>query len=287
MNSFKAFRLDNQQIKDLNLSVSLASSDLQLVKKVKITDEEDKFCCLLLSNTAKKLYNSALYLFKKQYKKNRTILTYEKLDKMMKNERLFPQYAKLYRDLPAKVSIEVLRVFDRNIKSFFALKRSEKLTDAQKRRVNLPRYYVQHGLTVVAYGSQALSKKAFDKEGVLLLSGTDLKIKRDRFPEIKHFSQIDQVRIVPSSRNDKNKTLSDLLDDPYFHFTVEIVYSLPLSEARKNNHSLHVLHETVPDKESQGKYTNPKEQIAEIYGTKEFMQSVAGIDQNLKLSLQV
>ena len=86
---------------------------------------------------------------------------------------------------------------------------------------------------------------------------------------------------MPSSRNDKNKTLSDLLADPYFHFTVEIVYSLPLSEARKNNHSLHVLHETVPAKEIKGKYTKPKEQIAEIYGTKEFMQSIAGIDQNL------
>ena len=284
MNPLKAFRLDNQQIKDLNLSVSLASSDLQLVKKVKITDEEDKLCCLLLSNTAKKLYNSALYLFKKQYKLNRTILTYEKLDKMMKNERLFPQYAKLYRDLPAKVSKEVLRHFDQNIKSFLALKQSEKLTDAQKRRANLPRYYAKNGLTVVAYSSQALYKKTFDEEGALQLSGTDLKIKRELFPEIKDFSQINQVRIVPSSRNDKNKTLSDLLDDPHFHFTVEIIYSLPLSEVRKNNHSLHVLHETVAVKKktkNNAEYIKYQEQIAEIYGTQEFLQSVAGIDQNL------
>ena len=281
MNPLKVFRLDNQQIKDLNLSVSLASNNLQLVKKVKITDEEDKFCCLLLSNTAKKLYNSALYLFKKQYKKNRTKLSFKTLNKVMKDERLFPQYAKLYRDLPAKVSQQVLKIFDQNIKSFSALKQSEKLTDAQKRQVKLPKYYAQHGLTVVIFDSQALYKKAFDKEGVLQLSGTDLKIKRERFPEIKDFSQIDQVRIVPSSRNDKNKTLSELLSDPHFYFTVEIVYSLPLSEARKNNHSLHVLHETVPAKEIKGKYTKPKEQIAEIYGTSEFMQSVAGIDQNL------
>ena len=96
----KVFRLDNQQIKDLNLSVSLASSDLQLVKQVKITDEADKFCCLLLSNTTKKLYNSALYLFKKQYKLNQTRLSYETLDKLIKNERLFPHFAKVYRDVP-------------------------------------------------------------------------------------------------------------------------------------------------------------------------------------------
>ena len=110
MNHLKVFRLDNQQIKDLNLSISLASSDLQLVKKVKITDEEDKLCCLLLSKTAKKLYNSALYLFKKQYKLNRTILSDKTLDKLMRNNKLFPQYAKLYRDLPAKISRSLMFV---------------------------------------------------------------------------------------------------------------------------------------------------------------------------------
>ena len=120
MNPLKAFRLDNQQVKDLNLSVSLASSDLQLVKQVKITDEEDKFCCLLLSNTTKKLYNSALYLFKKQYKLNRTVLSYETLDKLIKNERLFPHFAKVYRDVPTRIAQQALRLFDQNIKSFFA-----------------------------------------------------------------------------------------------------------------------------------------------------------------------
>ena len=281
LNPLKVFRLDNQQIKDLNLSVSLASSDLQLVKKVKITDEADKFCCLLLSNTTKKLYNSALYLFKKQYKLNRTRLSYETLDKLIKNERLFPHFAKVYRDVPTRIAQQALMLFDQNIKSFFALKQSEKLTEAQKKRVKLPRYYAKNGLTVVAYDSTALSRKAFNKEGVLLLSGTDLKIKREYFPEIKHFSQIDQVRIVPSSRNDKNKKLSDLLLDPDFHFTIEIVYTAPLTEKRKSNQSLHVLHETVPAKKIKGKYTKPKEQIAEIYGTQEFLKSVAGIDQNL------
>ena len=56
--------INQDRIKDLNLDISLASSDVQLVKKIPITDVNDVFCCLLLSNTAKKLYNSALYLFK-------------------------------------------------------------------------------------------------------------------------------------------------------------------------------------------------------------------------------
>ena len=96
----KAFTLSisREKIDNLNLDISLASSDIQLVKKVRITDVNDAFCCLLLSNTAKKLYNSALYLFKEQYRKNKTVLTYENLDKLMKNEILYPDYARIYKD---------------------------------------------------------------------------------------------------------------------------------------------------------------------------------------------
>ena len=103
-------RIDQETIKNLNLDISLASANLQLVKKIPVTDVNDIFCCLLLSNTAKKLYNSALYLFKKQYRENQTTLTYETLDKLMKNEELHPNFAKLYQDLPAKVSQQVLKL---------------------------------------------------------------------------------------------------------------------------------------------------------------------------------
>ena len=77
--------LSKEKIENLNLNISLASSDLQLVKQVKVTDVNDVFCCLLLSHTAKKLYNSSLYLFKQQYKQNKTTLAYETLDKLIKN----------------------------------------------------------------------------------------------------------------------------------------------------------------------------------------------------------
>lgn len=103
--------ISREKIDNLNLDISLASSNVQLVKKVPVTDVNDVFCCLLLSNTAKKLYNSALYLFKEQYRKNQTILTYETLDKLMKNEQLYPKYARIYQDLPAKVSQQILKLF--------------------------------------------------------------------------------------------------------------------------------------------------------------------------------
>ena len=298
--------ISKEKIDNLNLDISLASSDVKLVKKVAVMDVNDAFCCLLLSNTAKKLYNSALYLFKEQYRKNQTTLTYETLDKLMKNETLYPDYARIYQDLPAKVSQQILKLFSQNTKSFFGRKQSKKLTDEErsKKKVNLPKYYTKNGLVVVAFTNQALSKTAFNKEGVIQLSGTDLKIKLDlaSLPEIKHFNQINQVRIVPAIKNDKDKRLSDLLEEYYPSsdktkteqcgkqaslFTIEIVYTVPKSEKRNNNKSLElfyrnsVIYKINPRSKNNKIATIEKEELAEARYTQEFLQSVAGIDQNL------
>ena len=296
--------ISKEKIDNLNLDISLASSDIQLVKKVAVTDVNDAFCCLLLSNTAKKLYNSALYLFKEQYRKNQTTLTYETLDKLMKNETLYPDYAIIYQDLPAKVSQQILKLFAQNTKSFFGRKQSKKLTDEErsKKKVNLPKYYTKNGLVVVTFTNQALSKTAFNKEGVIQLSGTDLKIKLDlaSLPEIKHFNQINQVRIVPAIKNDKDKRLSDLLEEYYPSsdktkteqcgkqaslFTIEIVYTVPKSEKRNNNKSLELFYRNSViykiNKKTNKIATIEKEELVEARYTQEFLQSVAGIDQNL------
>ena len=293
-NKSVTFSIPREKIDHLNLDISLASSDVQLVKQVAVKDVNDAFCCLLLCNTTKKLYNSALYLFKEQYRKNQTTLTYETLDKLMKNEKLHPDYARIYKDLPAKVSQQILKLFSQNIKSFFALKQSEKLDEEQRKKVNLPRYYTKNGLVVVTYTNQALSKTAFNKEGVIHLSGTNLTINRDVFPEIKHFSQINQVRIVPTIKNDKDKTLSDLLEYYYDStgkankqplFTIEIVYTVPTSEKRKNNQSLQLFYRTKVihriNKKTNKIAIIETEELAEARYTEEFLQSVAGIDQNL------
>ena len=282
--------LSKEKIEDLNLDISLTSSDIQLVKKVKVTDVNDVFCCLLLSNIAKKLYNSSLYLFKQQYKQNQTTLTYETLDKLMKNEKasLHPNFAKLYKDLTAKVSQQVLKLFSQNVKSFFSLKQSDKLTEEERKKVNLPRYYSKNGLIPVYYTNQALSKKAFDKEGIIHFSGTDLKIKLDEnlLQEIKSFNQINQVRIVPSTRNDKNQQLSDLLNKRDL-FTIEIVYTVPTSEKRSSeaNKSLQLLYRTSIlhkiNKKTNKIATIEKEELVEVHYTEDFLKSVAGIDQNL------
>ena len=283
--------LNKKTIEDLNLSLSLSSADLQLVKQIKVTNVNDAFCCLLLANTAKKLYNSTLYLFKQQYKKNQTTLTYYHLDKVIKNEKIYPDYARIYQDLPAKVSQQVLKLFSQNIKSFFGRKQSEKLTDEEKKKVSLPRYYSKNGLVVVTYTNQALSKKAFNKEGVIHLSGTNLKINRSLFPEIKEFSQINQIRIVPTTKNEKSKPLSDLLEEYYSGkscqplFNIEIVYTVPTSEQRRNNKSLELFYRTSIihkiNRKTNKISTIEKEELVEARYTEDFLSSVVGIDQNL------
>ena len=212
----------------------------------------------------------------------------------MKNKQLYPDYARIYKDLPAKVSQQVLKLFSQNIKSFFALKQSEKLTEEQKKKVNLPKYYTRNGLVVVTYTNQALSKTAFNKEGVIHLSGTNLIIKKELFPEIKHFSQINQVRIVPYTKNEKDKTLSDLLEEYYSNsdknsyaplFTIEIVYTVPTSEQRSNNKSLQLLYRNKVihriNKKTNKIATIETEELAEVRYNCDFLNSVVGINQNL------
>ena len=182
---------------------------------------------------------------------------------------------------------------------------------------------------MVTYTNQAISKTAFNKEGVIRLSETNLTIKRSLFPDIKNFSQINQVRIVPTIRNDKDKRLSDLLEEYYPSsskdgeaamydsenktsytyaetklgeaeaankantkhnhatplFTIEIVYTVPTSEKRKNNKSLELFYRTSRiyriNKRNNKIATIEKEELVEARYTQEFLQSVAGIDQNL------
>ena len=117
-------------------------------------------------------------------------------------------------------------------------------------------------------------------------------------PEITHFGQINQVRIIPSTKNSKDKKLSDLLeeycsghDNAKFAqplFTVEIVYAshtAPLTVQRSQNQSLNLRYETKIIKKVSKKdnktYEIEKEELVEVSYTEDFLKSVAGIDQNL------
>ena len=77
--------------------------------------------CDELSFLSKNLYNSALYFIKKHYNETSKFIRYNELYKEFSSSN-----QKDFRSLPSATSQQILMVFDKNLKSFFALLRKWK-----------------------------------------------------------------------------------------------------------------------------------------------------------------
>lgn len=244
--------LSKQEIKDLNIQLT---EDCQLVEKI----PHNPFVMesLLLCIASRKLYNTGLYHFRQQYIKNGTCLTYETLAKQLKHNSHF-------QSLPAKVSQQTLKMLSQDIKSFFALKQSDKLTEEEKRKVKLPQY--KQYFSSVIYTQQALYKQTYTKKGLIHLSGTDIQFKSNL-----DFNQICQVHIVPLRKN-KIETLSEQ------DFRIEVVYNADLTKL-KNNTAVKLHKKLIKNISSKGK-EYIKEEIDSIEINTQ-AQHFIGIDQNL------
>jgi len=133
---------------------------------------------------SKNLYNAALYEIRQSFIHQGKYLSYNQMDKIM-------QKHEAYRMLPSKVSQQVLKLLDKNWKSFFAALEAYR-EDPSKflGRPKLPGYKDKtQGRNVLAYTIQALSKPAL-KQGIIKPSGLPIEIKT-------HQKNVDQVRIIP------------------------------------------------------------------------------------------
>ena len=140
-------------------------------------NECDELCFL-----SKNLYNQGLYNIRQHYFDSKKYLTYESNYHVTKTQDS-------YRQLPAKVSCQTLRLVDQNFKSFFNL---IKMNDSRK--VRIPQYlHKTKGRYIVKYPKQALSKRTFDKKGHLKLSKSNLIIKT----QVTDWNSIKEVRIIP------------------------------------------------------------------------------------------
>ena len=136
--------------------------------------------CDSLAFRSKNVYNSALYAIRQHYFQNKSYLSLSESYKQLKN-------TSDYKALSAKVSNECLKLADRSFKSFFALRKKGLVA-------KIPKYkHSTDGRQIVVYDKQALSKKEFAKNGTILLSKTDIRVKT----QIQDFNMINQVRIVP------------------------------------------------------------------------------------------
>ena len=166
-------------------------------KSHKYYKELDNLCFL-----SKNLYNAANYIIRQEFISNKKYINFNALDKLLNCGNHD------YKQLPAKVAQQVLRLLDKNWVSFFvAIKGYAKTPSKYLGRPNLPKYKDRaKGRNVVIYTKQALSKKELRK-GIVKPSKTKVLIKTKVDPDT-----INQVRIVPSVNN---------------VICVEIIYTVP------------------------------------------------------------
>src|SRR6266581_3416121 len=157
---------------------------MQLVEQHVISKTDPRYTALdRAAFASKNLYNAALYEIRQSFIRSGMYLSYNKMDKIM-------QKHEAYKALPRKVSQQVLRLLDKNWKSFFKA-RDAWNEDPSKflGRPRLPQYKDKtQGRNVLVYTIQAISKTALQK-GIIKPSGLPIEIKTKQ-------KDIDQVRIV-------------------------------------------------------------------------------------------
>lgn len=130
---------------------------------------------------SKNLYNYANYIVRQEFINNNEWIRYNSLDKMLKHEQV-------YKELPAQTSQQILRLLDKNWKSFFkAIKDWSKNKEKYLGKPKLPKYKKKNGRNVVIFTNQQCKIK----DGYIKFPKTDLKLKT------KVIEGLQQVRIVP------------------------------------------------------------------------------------------
>lgn len=151
-----------------------------------IIDKNHRFYkeCDDLAWRSKNLYNYCNYRVRQSFIKDETYLDNCQIYRLVKSHES-------YKDLPAKVSNQVLMSLHRNCKSFFeAIKEWRKSPEKFLDRPKLPKYKDKlKGRFCIVYEKGAISKTAL-KKGMIKLSKTSIE-----FPI--PCQNVQQVRIIP------------------------------------------------------------------------------------------
>nr|DAK38059.1 MAG TPA: endonuclease [Caudoviricetes sp.] len=169
---------------------------------IKNNKELDEICF-----NSKNLYNKALYLVRQHYFNNKKHLDYVKVNRLLVDSKDVDYYA-----LPTKVSVQILRLLDRNFSSFFSLIKKKKNNNYDK-FVRIPKYLDKEGRTIAIFPKDAISKR-FIRKGLIKLSSLNILI-----PTKVTKSNLVEVRVLP--RNN--------------HHIVEIAYKVEEKQLSPNN----------------------------------------------------
>src|SRR2546422_7126538 len=169
---------------------------MQLVEQHCISKNDPRYEAIdAAAFASKNLYNAANYLVRQSFIFQGKYLGFAEVFHLVKHT---PEY----KALPAKVANDVLRLLDKNWRSFFAALKAWQ-ADPSKflGRPKLPKYKdKQHGRNILIYDIQALSLKGL-KKGLIQPSKLGISIPT-------HQRHVKQARIVPR----------------HGHYVVEIVY---------------------------------------------------------------
>ena len=181
---------------------------MQLVEKHVIRESKPEFKILdELCFKSKNLYNSTLYAIRQEFCSSGIYLSCYKIQKEFKEKNNFD-----YKQLPAKVSQQTMRLVDQNFSSFFAANKDWKVNPGKYKG---PKYLdSMDGRFEVVYTNQAISKKAL-KKGFIVLSGLPDFKTRTKVADKK----INQVRIIPRVGK----------------YVIEVVYTVPDISMKPDN----------------------------------------------------
>ena len=158
---------------------------MKLVERHIITKQNKLFKEIdTLAFLSKNLYNAANYLIRQEFISNNKYLSNSEVYHLIKA-------SVDYKALPAKVSNQVLRVLERNWKSFLAASREFKINPKKfLGKPKLPKYKDKiKGRNIVIYELGALSKPGL-RNGLVKLSKTNISITTKQ-------KEIKEVRLVP------------------------------------------------------------------------------------------
>lgn len=169
--------------------------------------------CDNLCFQSKNVYNQALYNVRQYYFENKKYLSFESNYHVIKKQEC-------YNYLPTRTSIQILRLVDKNFKSFFKLLKNPKV------KCKIPKYLDKvDGRFLAVYVKQSLSLKEFKKTGKLHLSKTNIFINT----KIKDFNSIALVRIVPRINHYVLEVVYKALEKPYKSSNVKASIDLGLN----------------------------------------------------------
>lgn len=176
---------------------------MQLVEKHLINSGHQFFDeCSNLCFLSKNLYNSTLFNIRKHYFESKKYLNLKDSYHLIKNSTD-------YKNLPAKISNQVIKLVDKNFKSFFSLLKNKEIKN------RIPKYLDKNGKFITIYEKGAISSRSFKKDGNIKLSKTNIEFHT----KVNDFKDIDQVRIVPRIG----------------YYVIEVVYTIPDKQLKIDN----------------------------------------------------